>query len=95
MDIGAEIARARQDGRAALDERAGKGILESCGVAVPRTAVAAGPDDAAAALDGLAMPVVVKVMSPEILHKSDAGGVAINLASADAALGVIQPAVVL
>ncbi len=84
MDIGAEIARARQDGRTALDERAGKGILARCGVAVPRTAAAAGPDDAAAALDGLSMPVVVKVMSPEILHKSDAGGVAINLNSADA-----------
>jgi len=84
MDIGTEIARARQDGRTALDERAGKGILASCGVAVPKTAIAAGPDDAAAALDGLTMPVVVKVMSPEILHKSDAGGVAINLESADA-----------
>ena len=84
MDIDAEIARARKDGRPALDERVGKQILSRFGVAVPKTAVAAGPDDVADALDGLSMPVVVKVMSPEILHKSDASGVAVGLDSADA-----------
>ena len=90
MDIDAEIAQARKDGRAALDEQAGKRILARFGLAVPKTAVAAGPDDAVDALDGLSLPVVVKVMSPEILHKSDAGGVAVGLDSADAVRDAIE-----
>ena len=81
MDAPSIIARARADGRPSLDERAGKQILAGYGVAVPKSAVA--PDSAGidGALDGLAFPVVAKVMSAEILHKSDAGGVRLNLAS--------------
>src|SRR3712207_5624233 len=77
------IAAAREAGRSALDEAAGKALLASYGVAVPRTAVATAVDDAERALQGLKLPVVVKVISPDILHKSDAGGVRVGLRSAD------------
>jgi len=49
---------------------------------VPQTRVVKNADGVAAALKELKLPVVVKVVSPDILHKSDAGGVAVNLRSA-------------
>ncbi len=76
------IAAARDAGRAALDEAAGKRLLAQYGVAVPKSKIATGPDDAARAFAALTPPVAVKIMSPDLLHKSDAGGVAIGLTSA-------------
>lgn len=77
-----EIAEARKQKRAALDEQAGKALLARFGVAVPQTAVVAGAAGVAAAMKKLKPPVVVKIMSPDILHKSDAGGVKVNLRDA-------------
>ena len=76
------IARARAQGRAALDEAAGKALLVSCGIRVPKSLVVAGADITAADLRGLTPPFAVKVVSREILHKSDAGGVALNVTDA-------------
>ena len=84
------IAAARAAGRAALDEAAGKQLLAQYGVSVPRSQIAAGPDDAARAFAALTSPVAVKIMSPDLLHKSDAGGVAIGLQSADAVRDAID-----
>ena len=84
------IEQARQEGRAALDEAAGKALLAHYGVAVPKTAVAPGVDGVDAALKGLKLPVVVKVVSPDILHKSDAGGVRVSLQSAEDVRGAIR-----
>jgi acyl-CoA synthetase (NDP forming) len=75
------IAAARAAGRTALDEHAGKALLAAHGVRVPRSVVVAVGDDPAAAVAGLAPPWVVKVMSPEILHKSDVGGVRVGVAT--------------
>ena len=68
----------------ALDEARAKAVLADYGVPVNRGAVA--PDAAAAgrAAAGLKAPFVVKVVSPDIVHKSDAGGVALNLGDAQA-----------
>ena len=68
----------------ALDEASGKALLASYGIAVPRSVVLRNADEAERALDGLAPPLAVKVMSHDILHKSDAGGVRVNLAGAAA-----------
>lgn len=76
------VAAARSAGRKALDESAGKQLLAAYGIKVPQSCVALGVADVDAAMNGLTMPVVVKVMSPDILHKSDAGGVKINLQTA-------------
>lgn len=84
------IEEALRQGRAALDEAAGKALLAQYGVAVPRTAVVKGAEEVDKTLEGLALPVVVKVVSPDILHKSDAGGVKVNLASADAVREAIR-----
>lgn len=84
------IDEARAAGRAALDETAGKQLLAAYGIAVPKSVVVSGADEAAAAMQGLRTPVVVKVMSPDILHKSDAGGVKVHLKSAAEAADAIR-----
>ena len=76
------IARAREQGRASLDEAAGKTLLAQFGVSVPKTVVVKSGEEAERALHDLAFPVVVKVISPDILHKSDAGGVKVSLKNA-------------
>ena len=77
------IQRARREGRAALDELSGKALLAAYGIAVPRGALVAGAGEAKTSLDGVRPPYVVKVVSPDILHKSDVGGVRVGLKSAD------------
>lgn len=73
------IQRARRNGRSALDEMAGKQLLAAYGIAVPRSVVVPGAQETDGALAALKAPFVVKVVSPDILHKSDAGGVKVNL----------------
>jgi acyl-CoA synthetase (NDP forming) len=77
------IQEAKTRGRSALGEAEGKALLAQFGVAVPKTTVVKGAGAVDSALRGMAFPVVVKVVSPDILHKSDAGGVRVNLKNAD------------
>lgn len=84
------VSAAKAAGRGALDESAGKQLLAEYGVKVPQSRVAKGVADVDAVMNGLQTPVVVKVMSPDILHKSDAGGVKINLRSAAEVKAVIE-----
>src|SRR6185503_10503650 len=90
MDANELIAEARQQGRTALDEAAGKALLAHYGVAVPKTTVVKDAGEVDAALESLKLPVVVKVVSPEILHKSDAGGVKVGLKTADEVRAAIR-----
>ena len=81
MEIASVIAQAKADRRPALDELAGKNLLAGFGVSVPRSVIAKDANSAAAAVAGLKPPLALKIMSPDILHKSDAGGVKIGLKS--------------
>lgn len=81
---------ARKQNRSALDEQAGKALLARYGVAVPLSVIVAGADEVAQKMKPLKFPVVVKVMSPDILHKSDAGGVKVGLKSAAEVEGAIR-----
>lgn len=74
------IGNARKAARRSLDEADGKRVLASFGVTVPRFVVVAGAEDVDAKLDGITGPYAVKVLSPDILHKSDVGGVVLNVA---------------
>lgn len=84
------ISVARKQKRSALDELAGKQLLADYGVAVPLSVMVAGADEVAQKIKSLKFPVVVKVMSPDILHKSDAGGVKVGLKSAAEVEGAIR-----
>jgi len=77
------IAQARAAKRAALDEHAGKRLLAGFGVSVPRSLVVQDAGAAAAACGELTPPLVLKILSPDLLHKSDAGGVIVGLRSAE------------
>ncbi len=77
------IRRLRDAAGGALDEVASKAILRDCGVPVPDEAVAANVDEAAKAAASIGYPVVLKAISAEITHKSDAGAVRVGLASED------------
>ena len=83
------IADARAQGRAALDERAGKQLLAAFGIAVPKSAVVRDAGEAASVLAALEPPLALKVMSPDILHKSDVGGVRVGLTSSEAIVKAI------
>ena len=65
-----------------IKEAEGYELLKTCGIAVPRYAIARSPSEAAAVSDQIGYPVVLKVISPQIVHKSDAGGVMVNIGSA-------------
>jgi acetyltransferase len=68
-------------GRTLLSEPEAKAVLQACGVPVVATQrVAATADAAAQAAVALGFPVVLKILSDDISHKSDVGGVALNLA---------------
>ena len=84
------IAAAVAAGRSALTENEGKTLLAQCGIDVPRSRIVARAEDAAAAAADLDGPFVVKVVSSDILHKSDAGGVAIGLADGAAVTEAIR-----
>ena len=74
----------RAQGRTLLDEVESKTLLGHFGLNAPPSIVAGDPQAAAAAACRLGFPVVLKVLSPDVLHKSDVGGVRINLQSATA-----------
>jgi acyl-CoA synthetase (NDP forming) len=84
------IELARKHKRAALDEQSGKALLAQHGVAVPKSSAVTSADGVEQALKSLKLPVVVKIMSPDILHKSDVGGVKVNLKSALEVQGAIS-----
>ncbi len=84
------ISDARARRRSALDEAAGKELLASFGVAVPKSLVVQDAGEAASVCATLEPPLVLKVISPDILHKSDVGGVRTDLNSAEAIAAAIR-----
>jgi acyl-CoA synthetase (NDP forming) len=67
---------------AALDEVASKKLLRAYGIPVSKEEIAQTAADAVKIARKIGFPVVAKVVSPDILHKSDIGGVVLNLTSA-------------
>ncbi|HPP77166.1 acetate--CoA ligase family protein [Methanospirillum sp.] len=59
-------------------------ILREHGIPVPEFFFAPSHEDAVKAAEKLGYPVVIKIVSPQVIHKSDAGGVALNLSCPDA-----------
>jgi acetate---CoA ligase (ADP-forming) len=70
------------NGAAALDEVASKKLLRAYGIPVSKEEIAQTPAEAVKIARKIGFPVVAKVVSADILHKSDIGGVVLNLNSA-------------
>ncbi len=66
------------------DEAAAKAWLGAQGVPVPEERICRHADDAVAAAEAIGFPVVAKILSPDIAHKTEIGGVLLNLGDADA-----------
>ncbi|MCR3883544.1 acetate--CoA ligase family protein [Methanotrichaceae archaeon M04Ac] len=73
------FGRARGEGRAYLMEHESKAVLESLGISTTGGVLARSEEEAVDAAKSIGGPVVLKVMSPQVVHKSDAGGVALDL----------------
>ncbi len=77
------IANAREHHNHSLTEIESKKIFRAYGMPVAITELAKTEDEAVALAEQIGYPVVMKIMSHDILHKSDAGGVKVNIKTAD------------
>ncbi len=75
------IDKAKSEGRTILTEVESKQILGEAGIPIARAELAATREEAVAVARQIGLPVVLKIVSPEISHKSDIGGVKLNLGS--------------
>lgn len=73
------VQRLRQTGSQHLNEEEAKVVLATYGFLIPKSILAASEEDAVRAAEKIGFPVVMKISSPDILHKTDIGGVVIGL----------------
>lgn len=83
-DLRSFWSKAIVEGRTILTEAETKAILAACGIAVPDSREVESEEQAVEAAARIGFPVVLKVLSPHIIHKSEVGGVRLNLADSDA-----------
>src|SRR5712671_2937895 len=76
------LDKVKAEGRTSLTAPEGKLVCDAYGIAVPKEVVANSAEDAATIAVGMGFPVVLKIVSPEILHKTEAGGVIVGVKSA-------------
>ncbi|MEV8225379.1 acetate--CoA ligase family protein [Streptomyces sp. NPDC079167] len=80
--VRALLDRVRGEGRSALTAPEGKVVADAYGITVPGEGLARDVDEAVALADRLGGQVVLKIVSPDILHKTDAGGVVVGVSGA-------------
>lgn len=73
------FARVRSEGRKNLLEEEGQEVLKAYGIPLPKSILATKEREAVLAAKKIKYPVVMKIASPQIIHKSDAGGVKVGL----------------
>lgn len=83
MSVASIVDKAKADGRKILTEVESKDILEEAGIPTARARLATTADKAVAAARETGFPVALKIVSPDITHKSDIGGVKLNLTTPD------------
>ena len=88
--VRAILDEARAKGLTALTAPQCKVVCDAYGIPVPREELAHSADEARAVADGIGYPVVMKIVSPDILHKTDAGGVVVGVADGDAAAAAYE-----
>ena len=73
------IDTAKAAGRTSLTAPEGKRVCDAYGIATPKEALATSAAQAAKAASDMGFPVVMKIVSPDILHKTEAGGVLLDV----------------
>ncbi len=79
------ILIARRAGRRSLDAVESRPLLAAYGVPAPQEFLATSPTEAADFAQQIGFPVVMKLISPELVHKTEVGGVLLDIRTADAA----------
>jgi len=80
------LDQARAAGREALTAPEARGLCEAYGINIPQEGVATTGAEAVKLASNIGFPVVMKIVSPQILHKTEAGGVLVGVKSADEVL---------
>ncbi|AOB31426.1 GCN5 family acetyltransferase [Bordetella sp. H567] len=88
--VRAIVAGVLAAGRTMLADSEAKAVLAAYGIPVLETRIAADAEQAVACAAALGYPVAVKILSSAISHKSDAGGVALDLETADQVRGAVR-----
>src|SRR4030081_2770427 len=79
------LDQAKAAKREALTAPEARGICEAYGITIPKEGVAGAAEEAVKLASDIGFPVVMKIVSPQILHKTEAGGVVVGVKSAEAA----------
>ncbi|HEX7628794.1 MAG TPA: acetate--CoA ligase family protein, partial [Candidatus Methylomirabilis sp.] len=82
--VAAMFQEVRRQGRNQLAEREAREVIAAYGFRLPQNVLTRTVDEAVAAATRIGFPVALKIVSHEILHKTDVGGVRLNLPDADA-----------
>ena len=83
--VRAVLERVKADGRTSLTAPECKEVCDAYGIPLPKEGLATSAAEAASIADGIGYPVVMKIVSPDILHKTEAGGVLVGVADESAA----------
>ena len=73
------LAKMKQTGRQHLNEEEARQVISAYGFRIPKSILAASEPEAVKVAEEIGYPVVMKISSPDILHKSDFGGVRIGI----------------
>src|ERR1044072_1178065 len=84
------LDKVRAEGRASLTAPEGKRVCDAYGIPTPREGLAATADEAARIAGEIGGPVACKIVSPDILHKTEAGGVLVGVAGPHAGPGGVR-----
>src|SRR6516225_10430026 len=76
------LDQVKADKRTSLTAPEGKLVCDAYGIPVPKEGVAKSAAEAAKISSGMGFPVVMKIVSPDILHKTEAGGVIVGVKTA-------------
>ena len=74
------VAKAAAEGRSKLREDEALALLKACGIPTPDYAVVRDEEEAVKAAEQIGYPVAAKIISPQIVHKTDVGGVILSIA---------------
>ena len=77
------IKGALKEGRTALMEHESKDIIKAYDIDVPGYKIVNSADEAVKTAEEIGFPIVCKIASPDIIHKTDAGGIKLNLKNSD------------
>ncbi|MGZ5145622.1 MAG: bifunctional acetate--CoA ligase family protein/GNAT family N-acetyltransferase [Burkholderiales bacterium] len=80
----AVVRRALAEGRTMLSEPEAKAVLAAYGIPIVNTQIAATVEEAVRVASNIGFPVALKILSPDVTHKSDVGGVALDLENVEA-----------